>query len=263
MMSDCHMHTAFSSDSDAGMEAMAEQALRLGMEAVCITDHYDMDYPGGEFQLDTVSYLNRLEELREKYRGRLEIRRGVELGLQPHLGERIRNYTETYSFDYVIGSVHLVNGLDPYERQQYPGTDQELYREYFCCTLENIRKIRGFHALGHLDYVVRYGYTKEKEYSYRKYAEQIDPILRELAERGIALEVNSGGLKYGLGFPNPHPEILKRYRELGGEMVTLGSDAHRPEHVGYGFSQILETLQACGYKYYTEFSRGEPIFIKI
>ena len=263
MMSDCHMHTGFSSDSDARPEEMAARAERLGMKAICFTDHYDMDYPGGEFQLETEPYLEKLEELREAYRGRLEIRLGVELGLQPHLGQRIRAYTRKYPFDYVIGSAHLVDGLDPYDREQYPGTDEELYRDYFRCTLENIRGIRGFHALGHLDYVVRYGYTKEKNYSYKGFRELIDPILRELAERGIALEVNSGGLKYGLGFPNPHPDILKRYRELGGEMVTLGSDAHRPEHVGYGFSQVRELLLACGYKYYTEFRRGKPVFTKI
>ena len=115
-------------------------------------------------------------------------------------------------------------GLDPYDRDQYPGSDRELYREYFACTLENIRSVTGFQALGHLDNVVRYGHGREKEYSYRAYADVIDEILRELICRGIALEVNSGGLKYGLGFPNPHPDVLKRYRELGGELVTVGSD---------------------------------------
>lgn len=263
MISDCHMHTRFSSDSDAPLEEMAEQALKLGMKRICVTDHYDMEYPGGEFSLDTASYLKELEELGERYAGRLEIRRGVELGLQPHLGQSIRAYTRTHPFDYVIGSVHLVRGLDPYDRDQYPGSDRELYREYFICTLENIRSVTGFQALGHLDYVVRYGYGREKEYSYRAYADVIDEILRELICRGIALEVNSGGLKYGLGFPNPHPDVLKRYRELGGELVTVGSDAHRPEHVGYGFSQVREILLDCGFQYFAEFSRRKPVFTRL
>ena len=91
----------------------------------------------------------------------------------------------------------------------------------------------------------------------------IDEILRELICRGIALEVNSGGLKYGLGFPNPHPDVLKRYRELGGELVTVGSDAHRPEHVGYGFSQVREILLDCGFQYFAEFSRRKPVFTRL
>ncbi len=263
MISDCHMHTRFSTDSDAPLEKMAEQALKLGMKRICVTDHYDMEYPGGEFSLDTASYLKELEALGERYAGRLEIRRGVELGLQPHLGQSIRAYIRTHPFDYVIGSVHLVGGLDPYDRDQYPGSDRELYREYFACTLENIRSVTGFQALGHLDYVVRYGYGREKEYSYRAYADVIDEILRELICRGIALEVNSGGLKYGLGFPNPHPDVLKRYRELGGELVTVGSDAHRPEHVGYGFSQVREILLDCGFQYFAEFSRRKPVFTRL
>ena len=263
MIADCHMHTGFSSDSDAAPEAMAAQAVKLGMERICITDHFDMDYPGGEFQLDTDVYWRKLEELREQYGGKLEIRRGVELGLQPHLGERIREYAKSRPFDYIIGSVHLVRGLDPYDREQYPGTDGELYREYFQCTLENLRSTGGFQALGHLDYVVRYGYTKEKEYSYAAYGELIDEILRELIHRGIALEINSGGLKYGLGFANPHPDVLRRYRELGGELLTVGSDAHRPEHVGYGFRQVRDMLLDCGYAYYTEFSGGKPAFLKL
>ena len=261
MISDCHMHTGFSSDSDAKPEEMAEQAIRMGMEHICITDHFDMDYPGGEFALDTETYFDKIKKLQSEFEGRLEIRLGVELGLQPYLAGRIQTYADAYPFDYVIGSVHLVNGLDPYDRETYPGTDAELYREYFECTLKNIRAVKGFQALGHLDYVVRYGYEREKGYSYQNYADVIDEILRELIFRGIALEVNSGGLKYGLGFPNPHPDILKRYRELGGEMITVGSDAHQPGHVGYGFGLIRDILLDCGFRYFTEFSGHAPFFV--
>lgn len=263
MISDCHLHTCFSSDSDAGADCMARQAAGLGMERICVTDHFDMDYPGGEFYLDTEAYLKKLQELKEQWKGRLDIRFGVELGLQPHLADRIREYAGKWPFDYIIGSVHLVNGLDPYYREQYPGSDSSLYGEYFECTLENIRRPLEIQSLGHLDYVVRYGREKEKAYSCREYAEVIDEILRELIRRGIALEVNSGGLKYGLGFPNPHPDILKRYRELGGEMVTVGSDAHRPEEVGYGFGQVREILLDCGFKYFTEFSDRKPVFTRL
>lgn len=263
MLADCHMHTCFSEDSDSPVETMIDQAIRLGMRRICITDHYDMDFPKGEFQLDTEAYRKRIEELRERYRGRLEIGLGVELGLQPHLAGRIQAYVRRYPYDFVIGSVHLLEGKDPYNRQDFDLSDQELYEKYFACTLENIRSTEGFHTLGHLDYVVRYGYSREREYSYNKYAEWIDPILQELIHKGIALEVNSGGLKYGLGFPNPHPDILRRYRQLGGEMVTVGSDAHRPEQVGYGFDTLPGLLWEAGFGYVTLFREGKPEFVKI
>ena len=166
MLADCHMHTCFSEDSDSPVEAMIDQAIRLGMKRICITDHYDMDFPKGEFQLDTEAYRKRIEELRERYRGRLEIGLGVELGLQPHLAGRIQAYVRRYPYDFVIGSVHLLEGKDPYNRQDFDLSDQELYERYFACTLENIRSTEGFQTLGHLDYVVRYGYSREREYSY-------------------------------------------------------------------------------------------------
>ena len=138
-----------------------------------------------------------------------------------------------------------------------------MYREYFLSTLETVKAVEGFQSLGHLDYIVRYGYTKEKEYSYYKYAEIIDEILRELIRKGIALEVNTGGLKSGLSFPNPHPVILKRYKELGGSMVTVGSDAHIPEHIGYQFQILPQILSDAGFRYVTQFRERKPEFIKI
>ena len=104
--------------------------------------------------------------------------------------------------------------------------------------VQNVRIDGDFDVLGHLDYVVRYGIEQEKEYSYRKFADEIDEILKILIKRGKGLEINMAGLKYGLPFAHPHPDILKRYRELGGEIITVGSDAHRPEHIAYEFAKI-------------------------
>ena len=263
MISDCHMHTCFSDDSNTPVEAMAERAISLGMKRICITDHYDMDFPDGEFTLDTAAYLKKLEEVREKYSDRLDLCVGVELGLQPHLKEEISRYLNEFSFDFVIGSVHLVDGVDPDDRDEIKRTDEEMYREYFRFTLECVRNIRGFQSLGHMDYVVRYGYQKERDYSYYKYADIIDESLRELIQRDIALEMNTGGFKYGLGFPNPHPDILKRYRELGGTMVTAGSDAHRPEQVGYQFQTLKQIVSDAGFDCLTVFNGRKPEFIKI
>lgn len=264
MLADCHLHTEFSTDSETPMRAQAERALELGIPAICVTDHMDMDYPQGEFWLDTDRYMEAVRRLQEEYRGRLEIGFGVELGLMEHLRARQEEYLKKYPFDFVIGSVHLIHGEDPYNGELFRKYgDDEVFREYFRLSHRLLADAPSIQSWGHLDYVVRYGYTKEKEYSYAAYGELIDEILRELIHRGIALEINSGGLKYGLGFANPHPDVLRRYRELGGELLTVGSDAHRPEHVGYGFRQVRDMLLDCGYAYYTEFSGGKPVFLKL
>lgn len=262
---DWHLHTGFSSDSDEKMERVAETAIGQGMTCICITDHYDMGYPTGEFCLDTEAYLQKLRGVQEAFRGRCDIRAGVEMGLQPELplAESISRYCEEMPFDFVIGSVHLLHGVDPYDRDQIPEDDRTMYRRYFECVLDCVRACRGFQSLGHLDYVVRYGYTRAEHYHWEDYREIIDAVLEELIRRNIALEVNTAGLRQGLGFPNPAPGILHRYRELGGERITVGSDAHRACDVGYGFETARELIRQAGFRYVTEFREKSPYFLPI
>ena len=263
-IADCHMHSFFSSDSEAPTEEMVKRAVELGLPAICLTDHYDMDYSTGEFQLDTPAYAAKIRELQEKYHDRIDIRFGVELGLQLHLKERMEEYVNAWPFDYVIGSMHVVGGKDPYYPEFFEGiSDEEAYRMALRETIADIRAVADFDVLGHLDYVVRYGKHREQEYSYGRFADEIDEILRYLIEHGKGLEVNTAGLKYGLPFAHPHPDVLKRYKKLGGEIITVGADAHKPEHVGYDFNIVDNILEACGFKYYAEFIKRTPVFRKI
>ena len=142
-------------------------------------------------------------------------------------------------------------------------TDKEAYRLMMETTLENVRTSDCFQTLGHLDYVVRYGKSREKEYSYTDYADIIDEILKLLIEKEKGLEVNSAGLKYGLPFAHPHPDVLKRYRELGGEIITIGTDAHTPEFVGMRARETQELLKSCGLNYVCTFEKKKPVFHKI
>ena len=111
---DCHIHTEFSSDSETKITDQVERAIALGLDHICFTDHMDMDYPEGEFELDTDAYVKRVLELQEEYKDRIRICLGVELGMQEHLKERQQAYIEKYPFDFVIGSMHLIHGEDPY-----------------------------------------------------------------------------------------------------------------------------------------------------
>ncbi len=265
MKSDFHMHTRFSTDSEAEPEKMIEQAIRLGLDTICFTEHFDKDYPKYgdevEFVLDTDSYYQKIKALQEEYQGKLDIRFGVELGLQPHLGEYYKAYVEKYPFDFVVGSIHVVDGEDPYYKVLFQNrSDEEGYRRFFEVTLENLKNNPDFDVLGHIDYVVRYGKTRAENYSYQRYADIIDEILKCLIAQGKGMEFNTAGFAHDLGFGHPHPDILKRYRELGGEIITIGSDGHEPEHIAYDFHKVSEVLRACGFKNYTEFKQRKPIF---
>lgn len=263
MKADFHMHTEFSTDAEINPERMIQGAIEKGLQTICITDHMDIDFSDDpdEFTFDTKQYLDALKPLQEKYKSVIDVRIGVETGLQPHLGSVLHNYVNKYPFDFVIGSVHLVGGEDPYSGSVFKKqTDAEAYGQAFEETLANVRKNNDFDVLGHLDYVVRYGKYQAREYSYYKHADVIDEILKYLISHGKGIELNTAGLKYGLGFAHPHPEILKRYRELGGEIITVGSDAHKPEHIAYDFGEAEKILKQCGFKYYTWFKERKPIF---
>lgn len=264
MIADSHMHSSFSSDSEAPAEEMILRALELGMASMCLTDHYDKDYISDGFVLDTAAYLETLADLREKYRGRIEVRIGAELGLQLHLKEWLEAYVRENPFDFVIGSMHMVGGVDPYYPETVAGMDEkELIRTYFRETAENLDSCHSFQALGHLDYLVRYLPKAAGEYSYDAYADEIDAVLKRLIEYGIALELNTAGLRYPMGRTNPGIDVFRRYRELGGELVTVGADAHKPGDVGSGFGQAEELLRACGFRYYTLFRQKKPFFEKL
>lgn len=273
IQADMHMHTCFSTDSEACPRDMADEAVRKGLKTICFTDHFDKDDLewGEEGIFDVDAYFVKMQKLQEEYAGKLNIRIGIELGLRTYLKDYYEELTKKYPFDFVIGSVHNVpykkdaegNILytDPAAEKLFTDrTDKEAYRLMMETTLENVRTSECFQTLGHLDYVVRYGKSREKEYSYTDYADIIDEILKLLIEKEKGLEVNSAGLKYGLPFAHPHPDVLKRYRELGGEIITIGADAHKPEHIAYDFAKAEEILKSCGFKYYTEFFEQKPVF---
>lgn len=266
MFSDFHLHSDFSGDCTTPMELMIEQAIKLKLSSICFTDHYDLDYPGEPnlFLFDVKKYYEKIIQLQDKYRAKIHILVGIELGLQPHLQHKLTQLLSQYAFDFVIGSSHVVNGIDPYYPAYYENrTEEECYYAYFESILQNIQAFSDFDVYGHLDYVVRYGPNKATDYSYTKYQDVFDQILRLCIEKGIGIELNTGGLAYGLDFAHPHPDILKRYKQLGGEIITIGSDGHVPERLAHKFSTAIDLLKACGFSYYSVFQNRKAEFIKL
>lgn len=263
---DMHMHSHFSGDSEASPFDMAQSAHTLGLAGICFTDHLDIDYKEtpGLFDLDIPSYKKEISLVKDQFADKLDIGWGIELGLQPYLAEKNTEVIAQNDFDFVIGSTHVVKQVDIYFPPYYEGRDEDdCYREYFEETLKNAQSNVDFDVYGHLDYVVRYGPNKNKYYSYEKFADVIDEILRTLIAKGKGIELNMAGFKYGLGHAHPTIETLKHYKELGGEIITVGSDGHKPEQIAWDFEKVPAILQEAGFEYFTVFKGRKPIFKKL
>lgn len=260
------MHCNFSGDSDALPEDMIKAGIAHGLSGICFTDHLDYDYPEEPniFLLDFDNYFKALSDLRKKYVDKISVNIGIELGLQPQAAGQNLAVAEKYPFDFIIGSSHVVNHMDPYYPEFFAERNEdEAYMEYFESVLENINSGVDFDVYGHIDYVVRYGPNKNAFYTYEKFKDIIDEILTQLISKGKGIEVNTGGFKYGLGHPNPTEDIIRRYRELGGEIITMGADAHVPEYVAYEFGKTAQIIKNCGFKYYTVFKNRKAEFIPL
>ena len=267
---DTHTHTSYSTDCVTPMEELIKTAISIGLTRLCFTEHMDYDYPSDpakeknghpEFWLDTDAYRAGYLDMKEKYAGRIDLLFGVELGLQPHIVDWNNNYVNQYDFDHIIGSAHTIDHKDPYFPSFYEGrTERAAYTRYFEQALENLMLFDNIDSFGHLDYVVRYGPNKNRNYSYREYSDLIDPILEILVEKGIALEINTGGYRKGLGCPNPGKDVISRYKDLGGELITIGSDAHTTETLAKDFSSAEALLLECGFKYHAVFIGRKPVF---
>lgn len=265
MRADVHMHCGFSNDSETRPEDMVESAIAKGLSVICFADHYDKDNLdwGDEAIFDVESYFQKMIELQEEYRDQIDIRIGAEIGMQPYLAEYYQDFMAQHPFDFVIGSVHSVLehdvALDFFQKH----SDPEGYKIYFEEMLQDVQKIKSYDVLGHLDYIVRYSNQGSKGFDLNDYMDIIEEILKQVIAHGKGIEMNMSGLKYGLGAPHPQPEIIKRYRELGGEIITVGADGHIPEHIAYDYHLADDILKSCGFKYYTEFKGRKPLFVKI
>lgn len=273
LLADTHTHTKFSSDSKADPREMLSAAKAAGLSALCFTDHMDLDFPGDDtlFVFDTNAYFKELLPLKEQNntdRTMPELLLGIELGLRPNrpdLRERMDALLTEHPYDFVLGSTHVVDELDPYYQEYWDLPGDRLLR-YFEDIRTNVAEHTNFDSLGHLDYIIRYlpdSVSLVKDYKVRNYMDLIEETLRTLISRGQALEVNTAGLRKGLSFPHPKEEILLRYKELGGELLTLGSDAHYPSDVGADIRHCAELIKELRFRYYAVYKERKPVMVKL
>lgn len=270
ILADTHTHTTFSTDGHGEPEAMLASAVERGLTMYCITDHMDWLFPldPTSFLFDPKEYFAKLGKLRGEWRDRIDLRIGVELGLRDEedVKEPVRRYYEEllrdFPFDYVIGSTHCLCHTDPYYPEYWETrTGTEGVLRYLEAELWNLEHYDGFQICGHLDYILRY-VPKNRRVSKGRLAEVIDAILRTLLKRGIGLEINTGALRRNYPETNPSATIATRYFELGGRLITIGSDAHYPEHVAADFDRTEAMLKEIGFREYAVFKGKVPEFYK-
>lgn len=267
---DYHMHSYYSVDCNTPIEDMIQGAIQKGLEYICITEHMDYDFPvtditpEGVCRLNVRDYLKELSECQEKYADQIKINFGVELGVQPHLTKRNTVFIKQQEYDFVIASSHVFRGMNPAHSPEMKNySDDVLYRMYFEDVLCCMQEFQDFDVYGHIDYVVRYGRTKDQEYTFRKYGDLFDEMIRTLISKEKGIEINTSGIRNGLREMHPTMEFLRKYRERGGEIITVGSDAHVPEAIATGFDKAAEILKESGFNYYCTFAKRTPMFHKL
>ncbi len=209
------------------------------------------------FEFDLKEYDKKIKEVQERYRNQIRIKKGVEIGLQPHILQRYEDMMEQEQFDFVICSLHATEKKDLHFGEFFEGkTVDEAYEIYYTELLTCVRDFKEFSVLGHLDLVKRY--TKEK--SKNNFHHIIKEIFAEIIPAGKGIEVNTSGYRYGLESGMPSLDILKLYKDCGGEIITLGSDSHVVDTLAVEFPLAIAHLKEAGFKYICTFTDGKPEF---
>lgn len=266
LAADYHVHSNYSMDSDERMSESIRRGIEIGLKEIMFTDHYEV-FSAGDCLGNVINYTQYCEEIqehRERNARQIKIGLGAEINLEPDVLAQYKNQMQRYPFDFIIGSLHNIHFMDialpSFSRGR---TVDEYHSQYFEAMLQRVEMDFPYSVIGHLDYVARYGGYSEKRVNLARQRKYIEPILRMVIESGKGIELNTSGLRYGLGAMHPNLEMLKLYRELGGEIITVGSDSHYARTVGQDFDKAKFVLQEAGFRYYTTFERLKPIFHKI
>ena len=285
MRADYHLHSEFSDDSRERMENQIRRAIELGLDEMCFTDHVDygikkdwsegnIEWRGGDAmssgtdEMDPLANVNypeyfaKIDRMRETFKGRIVIRKGLEFGIQTITVPQYQKLYETWKdqLDFVLLSMHQVNNLEFWTQDFQRGKTQQKYNEEYYREIYEVMKIfKDYSVLAHLDLIVRY--DKEGVYPFEKVKDMIAEILKLAIEDGKGIELNTSSWKYGLKDTQPSRAILKLYKDLGGKIITAGSDAHvtkqLADHLDEGYRILKEEI---GFTEICTFDHMKPVF---
>ncbi len=280
VLDDYHVHTIYSDDSEYPMEQVVLDAINMGMKEICFTDHVDYgikrdhgDPRGALYRkggpgepemmpimnVNYLEYVKEIQELKEKYRDQITIRMGLEFGMQVHTISDYQKLFDRYPFDFIILSVHEVEDKEFWTGDFQKGRTQDEYNlRYYEEMLELVKNYHDYSVLGHMDLIARY--DDAGHYPFEKIKPIVTEILKIVIADGKGIELNTSSHRYGLSDLTPSRDILKLYRELGGRIITLGSDSHKKEHLGAYIEETKRELYALGFEQYCTFEKMKPIY---
>lgn len=273
MYVDYHVHSEFSDDSVYPMEQVVKDAISMHMDEICFTDHVDygikedwdcghpIQYRGEEpfANVDYPRYEKEIQRLQKEYGEEITIRLGLEFGIQTHTISKYETLFAKYPFDFIILSIHQVEDKEFWTQDFQKGKTQQEYNEkYYEEMLQVVKQYKNYSVLGHMDLISRY--DENGIYPFEKVKPLIEDILKIVIQDGKGIEFNTSNHRYGLKDTTPSMDILKLYRELGGEIVTLGSDSHKPEHLGTYMDEGKRILKEMGFSKFCTFEKMKPIF---
>ena len=262
---DYHTHTRFSFDGRpaATHDAMCRRALEIGLSDIAFTDHYDVN---GEVEKLYDFPFAAMMEVKEKYKGRLNVVCGIELGNPTQYPEAARAVLDAHPYEFVIGSLHNLRGVPDFYHMNFDTMSDGLIRQLFDRSLDETLEMvdfEGMTTLGHMTYMHRYVARSGKKLDLKPYYEKITAIYEKLIHRGIALEINVSSLWKGLGIPMPSMELLKLYKDCGGKLITIGSDAHDVENLGKAIRKGYAILETVGFHEVLTIQNGQRILRSI
>lgn len=286
MYFDYHLHSNFSDDSTEEMEEHIKQAILLGIEEMCFTEHVDYgikrdfddprgieiryeDYRGEKVKVvesncDYPNYFKKLKEMKDKYSDKIVIKQGLEFGVQHHTIDQYNALFNKYEneLDFVLFSMHQVNDLQSWNQEAQRGKSQKEYNdEYYNEILRCIKEFKHYSVLAHLDLMVRYDLNGPYPFKYE------EDVIREILKTAIAdnngIEVNTSSHRYHLKDTTPSVDILKLYKSLGGTIITVGSDAHNKNDLGAYIKETYTLLKDLGFEYVCTFDKMKPIYHRL
>lgn len=264
-LSDSHVHSSHSPDASDSVALFCEHAERLGLYSITVTDHCECnDQPEIEFGPAIEASVLETRGAAASYSGKVHIYSGVEMGEPVQNPQVAQAILDSCKFDFVLASVHNIrNKRDFYELNYNTENINLLLDRYFDEILETIQW-GNFDSLAHLTYPWRYIVGEHSiAIPYRHWADRMETVLKALISADKAMEVNTSGFRQKLGTSMPDLPVIRRYRELGGRLITLGSDAHRWADLGNGLERGMQLLQQAGFSHFTVYDGREPKFLPI
>ena len=288
MFADYHIHSEFSDDSRELMEKQIEKAIELGLDEICFTDHVDYgikkDWDEGNIEwrsgdgmnydvsdkdplanVNYPEYFGKLLRMKETYKDRISIKQGLEFGIQsitiPQFEKLYNRYEE--QLDFVLLSIHMINNLEFWTQDFQKGKTQKQYNEEYYKEILNVMKqFRHYSVLAHLDLIIRY--DKNGIYSFEELKDIIAEILKTAIADGKGIELNTSSWHYGLKDTQPSRAILKLYKDLGGKIITVGSDAHSTKYLADHIKDAYHILKdEIGFEEICTFKHMSPSFYKL